>query len=349
MLLVERDYAFDELPKILFRGKTKEKREANAMMRDEAFWNQYRTVELTKSESSMDAFIHRIEQLKGFKYILFGVKALIENFVETGDVNHPSKVDFGPMNTIMTSNFIDGIRNRISAQTTANLNPHWFLSGYLARGWRSKKNYYKAELTYSFNKKDYLPREFPKRTITFTSTYDITSPSDKFVHTDKDNVFTAFKWAKVDKMMFYNRQQLSFEREEEWGFKTTASLVLLQEVVNSGTAHRLRFKYNLENELGGKTGTTNNNSDAWFMGLTPQLVTGCWVGGEDRDIHFNSTSMGQGATMALPIFAIYIKKVLADRSLGYNPNAKFDIPEEFDPCASSNDEMDEFGIDEVFE
>ncbi len=126
-------------------------------------------------------------------------------------------------------------------------------------------------------------------------------------------------------------------------------LVLLQEVVNSGTAHRLRIKYNLENELGGKTGTTNNNSDAWFMGLTPQLVTGCWVGGEDRDIHFNSTSMGQGATMALPIFAIYIKKVLADRSLGYNPNAKFDIPEEFDPCASSNDEMDEFGIDEVFE
>lgn len=126
-------------------------------------------------------------------------------------------------------------------------------------------------------------------------------------------------------------------------------LVLLQEVVNNGTAHRLRFRYNLENEMGGKTGTTNNNSDAWFMGITPQLVTGCWVGGEDRDIHFNSTAMGQGATMALPIFAIYIKKVFADRSLGYNPDAKFDIPEEFDPCKSSGDEMDEFGIDEVFE
>lgn len=126
-------------------------------------------------------------------------------------------------------------------------------------------------------------------------------------------------------------------------------LVLLQEVVNSGTAHRLRFKYNLECALGGKTGTTNNNSDAWFMGLTPQLVTGMWVGGEDRDIHFNSTAMGQGATMALPIFAIYIKKVFADKTLGYNPNAKFEIPEEFDPCASTNDEMDEFGIDEVFE
>ncbi|MFQ7113823.1 DUF5686 family protein, partial [Hallella bergensis] len=215
------DYAFDELPKQLFKGKTKERREANAQMRDEAFWNKYRGVELTKSESTMDAFVHRIEQIKGFKYIIFGAKALIENYVETGDQNKPSKVDIGPVNTMITKNFIDGFRTRISAQTTANLNKHWFLSGYLAHGWHSKKTYYKGELTYSFNKKDYLPREFPKRTLTFTSTYDISSPSDKFIHTDKDNVFTAFKWATVDKMMFYNRQQLLFEYEHEWGIKTS--------------------------------------------------------------------------------------------------------------------------------
>ncbi len=218
------DYAFDELPSKLFKGKTKERREADAMMRDEAFWSKYRTVELSKSESSMDSFIRRVQQIKGFKYIIFGIKALAENFVETGDPNHPSKVDIGPVNTMITKNFIDGFRTRISAQTTANLNPHWFLSGYFARGWSSKKNYYKGELTYSFNKKEYLPREFPKRTLTFTSTYDIMSPSDKFMPTDKDNVFTAFKWTKVDKMMFYNRQQLAFEREEEWGFKTKLSL-----------------------------------------------------------------------------------------------------------------------------
>lgn len=218
------DYAFDVLPHKLFKGKARERYEADAMMRDEAFWDRYRTVELTKSESSMNEFVHRIEQLKGFKYIIFGAKALIENFVETGSPKHPSKVDIGPINTIITRNFIDGFRTRVSAQTTANLNPHWFLSGYYAHGWGSRKDYYKAELTYSFNKKEYLPREFPKRTLTFTSTYDITSPSDKFVHTDKDNVFTALKWAKVDKMMFYNRQQLAFEREEEWGFKTMLSL-----------------------------------------------------------------------------------------------------------------------------
>lgn len=218
------DYAFDELPDKLFKGKTKVLHESNAMMRDEAFWDKYRSVELTKSESSMDAFINNLSQQKAFKYIIFGVRAFIENFVETGSQNHPSKVDIGPINTMISSNFIDGVRTRISAQTTANLNPHWFLSGYYARGWDSRKNYYKGELTYSFNKKEYLPREFPKRTLTLTSTYDVCSPSDKFMHTDKDNVFTALKWTKVEKMMFYNRQQLSFEREEEWGFRTTISL-----------------------------------------------------------------------------------------------------------------------------
>lgn len=218
------DYAFDPLPKQLFKGKASSRREANANMRDEAFWNQYRTVELTKSETGMNAFIHRIEQLKGFKYVIFGVKALVENFVETGDLNHPSKLDVGPVNTMVTSNFIDGLRFRVSGQTTANLNKHWFFSGYYAHGVNSHKNYYKGEVTYSFNKKDYLPREFPKRTLTFTSTYDVMAPSDKFMHTDKDNVFTAFKWAKVDKMMFYNRQQLQFDFEEEWGLKTTFEL-----------------------------------------------------------------------------------------------------------------------------
>lgn len=218
------DYAFDPLPKQLFKGKAATRREANANMRDEAFWNQYRTVELTKSETGMNAFIHRIEQLKGFKYVIFGVKALVENFVETGDLNHPSKLDVGPVNTMVTSNFIDGLRFRVSGQTTANLSKHWFFSGYYAHGVNSHKNYYKGEVTYSFNKKDYLPREFPKRTLTFTSTYDVMAPSDKFMHTDKDNVFTAFKWAKVDKMMFYNRQQLQFDFEEEWGLKTTFEL-----------------------------------------------------------------------------------------------------------------------------
>ena len=215
------DYAFDELPRQLFKGKAKEVKEANAMMRDDDFWNKYRQVGLTKSESRMDAFVHNMEQIKGFKYIIFGLRAFIENFVETG---HPSKVDIGPINTMLTSNTVDGFRTRISGQTTANLHKHLFFSGYYAHGWDSRREYYKADVIWSFNKKDYLPREFPKRTLTLSSTYDVMSPSDKFMKTDKDNVFTSFKWTKVDKMMFYNRQQLTFEREEDWGFKTTVGV-----------------------------------------------------------------------------------------------------------------------------
>lgn len=126
-------------------------------------------------------------------------------------------------------------------------------------------------------------------------------------------------------------------------------LVLLQAVVNKGTGSRLRRRYNVEGEIGGKTGTTNRNSDAWFMGFTPQLVTGCWVGGEDRDIHFDSMTWGQGATMALPIFASFIKKVYADRSLGYSPDATFGLPKEYNPCKTGSSDFDEFGIEEVFE
>ena len=126
-------------------------------------------------------------------------------------------------------------------------------------------------------------------------------------------------------------------------------LVELQAVVNEGTARRLRFKYNFKGEIGGKTGTTNRNSDAWFMGFTPELVSGCWVGGEDRDIHFDSMSMGQGATMALPIWAYFMQQVFADHRLGYTQSATFAIPNGFDPCAKDEGGMGEYGIDEVYE
>ena len=128
-------------------------------------------------------------------------------------------------------------------------------------------------------------------------------------------------------------------------------LTMLMGVVDNGTAGRLRYRYNFQGQIGAKTGTTNNNSDGWFIGFTPQLVSGCWVGGEDRDIHFDRGQMGQGATMALPIWAIFMKKVYADRSLGIDSMAKFDLPEDYNPCGQKAEEDDftENGIDEVFE
>lgn len=218
------DYAFDPIPDKAFKGKAKVKYDPSSRMRGDDFWADNRIVELTGSERGMGTFIDNLTKTKGFKYLLFGMKVLIENYVETGGKTYPSLVDIGPINTMVSTNFIDGMRTRLSAQTTANLNPHLFVSGYYARGWDSRKNYYKGQVTYSFNKKEYMPWEFPKRTLTFTSTYDVCSPSDKFMPTDKDNVFTSFKWTDVDKMMFYNRQELAFEYEQDWGFKTTVKL-----------------------------------------------------------------------------------------------------------------------------
>jgi len=116
---------------------------------------------------------------------------------------------------------------------------------------------------------------------------------------------------------------------------------MLRAVINEGTGGRIRRLYNITADMGGKTGTTQNNSDGWFMGFTPSLVSGCWVGGEERDIHFDRMADGQGASMALPIWGIYMNKVYADKTLGYSQEEKFDIPDEFDPCKDKVSELEE--------
>ena len=110
---------------------------------------------------------------------------------------------------------------------------------------------------------------------------------------------------------------------EETSYKM---LDMMQAVIDQGTGRRLRFKYDIKGQIAGKTGTTNENSDGWFMGCVPRLVTACWVGGEERSIHFSSMAMGQGASSALPIWAYYMKKVYRDHSLGYKDTEVFDIP-----------------------
>ena len=110
-------------------------------------------------------------------------------------------------------------------------------------------------------------------------------------------------------------------------------IYMLRNVMDHGTGVRARFRYGLKVPMGGKTGTSQNHSDGWFVGFTPSLVSGVWVGGEDRSIHFDNMSAGQGANMALPIWAMYMQKVYADEELGYSVEEQFDVPEWFDPEA----------------
>ena len=218
------DFGFDEIPAKIFKKKGAEIKDVNAMMRDDSFWKEYRPTELTKSEDNMDSFVDNLSKIKGFKYIMFVAKAFIENFVETGVKGKPSKVDIGPINTMISSNYIDGLRLRASAQTTANLNPHLFLRGYYAYGFKDEKSKYKAEVEYSFNKKEYLPREYPINSLTVSYSYDNMLPSDKFMGTDKDNVFTSFKVTTVDQYNYERTASVKYELEKESGLKTTLML-----------------------------------------------------------------------------------------------------------------------------
>ena len=133
-------------------------------------------------------------------------------------------------------------------------------------------------------------------------------------------------------------------------------LHMLKNVIDGGTGGRIRARYGIKAPMGGKTGTTQNNSDGWFMGFTPSLVSGVWVGGEDRSIHFDRMSEGQGASMALPIYGLYMQKVYADKTLGYSQEEDFDIPEQYqNPCKMATEEerkqtpADVGGIDKMFE
>lgn len=214
------DYAFEKIPEKAFKFKGKQKTDPSAMMRNEDFWKEKRPEQLTSSESKMNDFIKKLENIKGFNFVLFVAKAFIENHVEVSkDPEKPSPVDIGPINTIITHNFVEGLRLRASAQTTANLHPHLFGKGYVAYGFDDQRWKGMGEITYSFNKKDYLPREFPVHNLTFTYARDVMSPSDKFLPTDKDNVFISFKWTTVDHMQYYERFALNYDKEWENGLR----------------------------------------------------------------------------------------------------------------------------------
>lgn len=218
------NYKFDPVEQRLFRLKGDVIKESDMLSKSDEYWADMRQVPLTKTESSMDVFMNRLEQIPGFKYIIFGAKALIENFVETGNKKHPSKVDIGPINTMISNNYVDGLRFRVSGMTTAHLNPHWFLNGYGAYGTKDQKWKYNGTLTYSFNKRDYVVWEFPKHYLSASYSYDVISPMDKFLFTDKDNVFLSLKTTTVDQMSYMRDATINYELETQAGFGVKAML-----------------------------------------------------------------------------------------------------------------------------
>lgn len=218
------NYKFDPIEERLFRLKGAVIKQADMLSKSEEYWSGVRQVPLTAKEGSMNLFMKRLEEIPGFKYIIFGAKALIENFVETGTRQKKSQFDIGPINTIVSGNYVDGTRFRLSGMSTAHLNPHWFVDGYGAYGLKDKRFKYSGTLTYSFNKRDYVVWEYPKHFLSATYSYDVMSPMDKFLFTDKDNVFLAFKATTVDQMSYMRDATIHYELESLSGLGLKAML-----------------------------------------------------------------------------------------------------------------------------
>ena len=129
---------------------------------------------------------------------------------------------------------------------------------------------------------------------------------------------------------------------------TGAMIQMMRAVVDGGTGMRLRFRYGLKGEIAGKTGTTNDNSDGWFIGYTPRITAGVWVGAEDRYVHFNNPNLGQGANMALPIWGLWMQKVLKDGTLGISESDVFPESLKGDYCHSDEGPAQETDTDNYF-
>lgn len=128
------------------------------------------------------------------------------------------------------------------------------------------------------------------------------------------------------------------EQKEIISANTAFKMVrLMRGVIDNGTGHRMRARYNIQSEIAGKTGTTNSQADAWFLGYTPQILAGAWVGCNDRYLRFSSEALGQGAASALPIWAYFIKRCYADKTLNIKADAKFVAPPDFDDCGGTYD------------
>lgn len=219
------NFSFTPLSPRLFRFKGNTKIEPDARMQPDVFWGEHRTEQLTKSEGNMSLLVSRLLNMKGLKPFIWVGKSLIENYVPTSiDEKNPSKLDIGPVNTIVTTNPVDGVRLRGSLQSTANFSPHFFWHGYIAYGFRDQRWKGMADLTYSFNKKNYLPMEFPVSNLTFNFSYDVMTPSDQYLSTDKDNVFVAVKWAPIKHMMYSRSFKLYYDREWENGLQWKTQL-----------------------------------------------------------------------------------------------------------------------------
>ena len=223
------DHSFDELPKNLFRGKAAVRTVADAYSKDDDFWASHRHSMISEKENAVSGFMDKLRHSKSMRIPFFMIKLFAENYIETGSKGKAGKFDFGPMMSAFSYNEIDGFRTRLGGRTMAALNPHWFWDGYIAQTYGSGKTYYGSNITYSLNKKQNSPFEFPRRTVSFESTYDIMSMADKYLTNSSDNLLVSLKTERITEMYRFSRQKLGFIYETDYGLNLNTSLKIEKE------------------------------------------------------------------------------------------------------------------------
>ena len=203
----------DDLSVYDFEGR--ERVEVDAQAKPEEFWVDNRHVPVRKKENAVDKLLARLREVPVFYYTEKVLGVLIGGYIETGE---NSKFDFGPMNTTISANEVEGARFRVGGLTTAQLSPHWFARGYVAYGTKDEKVKYSGEVEYSFNKKKFHAKEFPINSIKLSHSYDIDQLGQQYMYTNKDNVFLSLKRKSDNKATYLRKTELSYLQERQSGF-----------------------------------------------------------------------------------------------------------------------------------
>ena len=232
----------------------------DATAQTDTFWIHNRHVPLKEKESALDDLLAQLRKVPAFNVIIKTAEILITGYIPTTADKDKSKFDFGPMNTTFSANHLEGFRMRVGGMTTANLNPHWFGSGYLAYGVNDRKLKYNAKLTYSVNKKKYHEGESPVNNISAIQEYDVYTPGQDFLFTSKDNMFVAWKVGEPVTMMQYIRKTM-LQYQKEWLNGLTLTTWARNE--NNEAAGTLRYdRYNADGTLTNLKSFTNTELGA---------------------------------------------------------------------------------------
>lgn len=283
----------------------------DATAQTDTFWIHNRHVPLKDKENALDDLLAQCRKVPAFNVIIKTAEILISGYVPTAGNRKSNKFDIGPMNTLFGANHLEGFRMRVGGMTTANLNPYWFASGYLAYGTNDRKLKYNARLTHSFNKKAYHEGENPVNNLSVIQEYDVYTPGQDFLFTSKDNIFVAWKVGEpVTKMQYIRKTMLQYEKEwlngltwKSWVYnQNNEAAGTLQYIQRDEAGHLLRKKSITTSELGtqfrfapgeraysgraGKESQFNLSKDAPIFRLSHQMGFKGVLGG---DYNYNHT------------------------------------------------------------